>query len=77
MAEIGLIRDPRCTKALDLLESKQLPGGGWAAEKRWYRASARLGTRTDYVDWGGAGKARVNEWVTADALYVLKASGRI
>src|SRR5207247_1848883 len=34
MAEIGRIDDPRCEKALDLLEEKQLPGGGWAAERR-------------------------------------------
>ena len=29
MAETGHIDDPRCANALDLLESKQLPGGGW------------------------------------------------
>ena len=30
MAEIGRLDDPRCQKALDLLEGKQLPGSGWA-----------------------------------------------
>jgi hypothetical protein len=35
MAEIGLINDPRCADALDLLERKELPGGGWPAEKRY------------------------------------------
>jgi hypothetical protein len=77
MAEIGLIDDPRCRKALDLLERKQLPGGGWAAEKRLYTVSSSLGTRTESVDWGGARKAEPNEWVTADALTVLTAAGRI
>jgi len=76
MAEIGLIRDPRCGKALDLLESKELPAGGWAADSRLYKVSPRIGARVDSVDWGGAGKKALNDWVTADALYVLRASGR-
>ena len=32
MAEAGFIGDPRCTAALDLLESKRLPEGGFPAE---------------------------------------------
>ena len=77
MAEIGLLRDPRCAKALDRLEAKQLPGGGWAAERRLYKVSAKPGTRTDSVDWGGASPSTWNGWVTVDALAVLKAAGRI
>lgn len=77
MAEMGLIRDPRCRKALDLLERKQLPRGGWAAEKRLYKVSSSVGTHTDSVDWGGARKAEPNEWVTVDALSVLTAAERI
>jgi hypothetical protein len=77
MAEIGLIHDPRCRKALDFLEDKQLPDGGWPAEARLYKVSSRLETRADSVDWGGTAKTRMNEWVTADALYVLRAAGRV
>jgi len=29
------------------------------------------------VDWGGTSKKRMNEWVTVDALYVLKEFGRL
>jgi hypothetical protein len=30
------------------------------------------------VNWGGSGgKSRMNEWVTVDALFVLRAAGRI
>ena len=76
MAEIGRIRDPRCRKALDLLESKRLPAGGWPAEQRLYRVSSGVEARTDSVDWGGTSKTTPNEWVTADALHVLKAAGR-
>jgi hypothetical protein len=28
------------------------------------------------VDWGGSGNRRMNEWLTADALFVLRAAGR-
>jgi hypothetical protein len=38
--------------------------------------STRFGSISP-VDWGGAGKGRMNEWVTADALWVLRAAGRL
>ena len=77
MAEMGMLADPRCQKALDLLETKQLPGGGWAADKRLYKVSSKNETRTDSVDWGGTSKTALNEWVTVDALFVLQAAGRM
>ena len=77
MAEMGLINDPRCSEALDLLESKQLPAGGWPAEKSYYKAASKVMLTASDVDWGGTGKKRMNEWVSADALFVLKAAGRI
>ena len=82
MAEMGLIKDPRCADALDLLERKELPRGGWAAEGRFYRVSPDMDTSSRFgstapVDWGGSGKGRMNEWVTADALYALRAAGRV
>ncbi len=77
MAEAGFIDDPRCRDALDLLEEKRLPDGGWAAEKRYYRVSGKLASGVELVDWGGTAKRRRNEWVTADALSVLRAAGRL
>jgi hypothetical protein len=77
MAEVGLIDDPRCADALDLLEQKELSGGGWPAEKRYYKVTRELELHADYVDWGGASKATMNAWVTTDALYVLRQAGRI
>jgi hypothetical protein len=78
MARIGRIRDPRCAEALDLLETKSLPGGGWPAERRYYKVSRKtLQANADYVDWGGTSRTRMNEWVTVDALAVLRAAGRI
>src|SRR5256885_13416078 len=69
MAEIGRIDDPRCEKALDLLEEKQLPGGGWAAERRLYAVSSSVKTRAEDVDWGGGRPRGMNEWGTADRLH--------
>jgi hypothetical protein len=76
MAEAGFIGDPRCGEALDLLESKRLPDGGWPAEARYYRVSKALANGTDYADWGPVRKQKMNEWVTVDALSVLRAAGR-
>jgi hypothetical protein len=78
MTLIGQIRDPRCADALDLLEERQLPRGGWPAESRYYKVSpAKLESNADYVDWGGVSATRMNEWVSVDAATVLRAAGRI
>jgi hypothetical protein len=78
MMLLGRIRDPRCTEALDLLESKRLADGGWPAERRYYKKVARtLVPYADYVDWGGTSAKRTNPWVTVDALAVLRSAGRI
>ena len=78
MAYIGKIRDPRCAEALDLLESKRLLDGGWPAERRFYKVRpTTFEANSDYVDWGGTGSRRMNEWVTVDALAVLRSSGRL
>jgi hypothetical protein len=77
MAELGLIKDDRCNDALDLLERKRLPDGGWSAEARYYTVSSKPAHNADSVDWGGTGSRRMNEWVTADALTVLRAAGRL
>lgn len=78
MGQIGRIRDPRCGEALDLLEEKRLPTGGWPAEKRYYKSAGKaMQTYADYVDWGGTSAKRMNEWVTVDALAVLRAAGRL
>ncbi|MGH2796276.1 MAG: hypothetical protein ACRDM0_01060 [Thermoleophilaceae bacterium] len=78
MARIGRIRDRRCADALDLLEEKRLPEGGWPAEKRYYTATARaLKANAEHVDWAGTSRRRMNEWVTVDALAVLQAAGRL
>jgi hypothetical protein len=76
MSEAGFIRDQCCQDALDLLQSKRLPDGGFPAEKKYYRVTNKRTTGRSLVDWGGTSQRRMNEWVTADALCVLKAAGR-
>ena len=78
MTKIGKVRDARCKDALDLLEDRRLPDGGWPAEKRYYKVRPRsMESNADSVDWGGTSKKRMNEWVTVDALAVLRAAGRL
>lgn len=77
LAEAGLIDDPRCAEALDLLESRRLEGGGFPAQTKYYRSSgSATGLGYSTVDWGGTGKGKMNPWVTLEALGVLKAAGR-
>jgi hypothetical protein len=77
MAEAGFVRDKRCEDALDVLESKQLPDGGFPAEGKYYRLGQKVPTGCSLVAWGGTSKKHMNEFITADALYVLKKSGRL
>ncbi len=77
MSEAGFVKDPRCIRALELLESKQLPDGGWPAEARYYRVASPSTSGSDLVSWGNVSKTRMNEWVTADALSVLQAAARL
>lgn len=77
-AEINFTDDKRFTDALDLLEEKALPSGGWPTESRYYKkVSSAFDLGNDYVDWGGTSTRKLNEWVTADALYVLQRFGRL
>jgi hypothetical protein len=77
MVVVGRIRDPRCADALDQLETKRLPDGGWPAEKKYYTTATTIKLGADHVDWGGTSKQRMNPWVTVDALAVLRAAGRL
>lgn len=77
MAEADFIEDKRCQDALDLLESKRLADGGFPAEGKYYRVIKKITTGRSLIDWGGTNKKRMNEFVTADALFVLKKSGRL
>ncbi|MHA2226271.1 MAG: hypothetical protein ACXAC8_13765 [Candidatus Hodarchaeales archaeon] len=75
ITECGKVKDPRCEEALQFLESKQLPEGGFPAEQRNFLRNKK--SRYSPVDWGEVNKRKMNEWVTIDALYVLKTANKI
>jgi hypothetical protein len=76
MAEAGFISDRRCSAALDLLESKILPDGGFPAEESYARPSRPALSGYSPVSWGGTGRKKMNLFITADALFVLRMAGR-
>ena len=76
MTEVGCLGDQQCRAALDLLESKQLADGGFPAEKKYYQTESKVKTGRSFVDWGGTSLTRMNEFVTVEALCVLKSAKR-
>lgn len=81
MDEAGFLKDERCSEALDILESKQLKTGGWRTGGKFYKLenSNEFPPKINHekVDWDTGGNSKMNEWVTLDALNVLKNAGRI
>ena len=77
MAEAGFISDPRCQAVLDLLESKRLPAGGFPTDESYSRKTRPQLSGYTPVPWGEISRKSMNPFVTADALYVLRAAGRL
>jgi hypothetical protein len=77
LAETGYIHDSRCDEALDLLESKRLADGSFPAETKYYRVTDKEVSGRSLADWGGTSKRQGNEFVTVEALAVLRAAGRL
>lgn len=75
LAEAGFIGDRRCDDAISLLMGKRLPDGGFPCERTYYRRGRRATSGRSLCDWGVAGHTRMNEFVTVDALCVLKSKG--
>lgn len=77
MQEVGALGDPRCSDALDLLESLRLPDGGFAAPGKYYTRTQSAVSGVSPVAWGTVSKTKNNEWITAQALGVLHQAGRV
>jgi hypothetical protein len=77
IAEAGRLADPRTSDALDWLESRELPRGGWPADRQFFHVARGFEGSAEYVDWGDGDPQRANPWVTTDALGVLAAAGRL
>lgn len=76
MSEAGWLDDERCQAALDLLESRQLADSGFPTEKKYYQNNPKAKTGRSLVDWGETSRMQMNEFVTVEALSVLKAAKR-
>lgn len=77
MDEVGALKDPRCQDALDLLQSKRLPAGGFAAEVKYFVTNLKAPSIVSPINWGPANPKIQNDYLTARALGVLKKAGRI
>jgi hypothetical protein len=73
LGRMGMLRDPRCTDALDLLERRRLRDGRWRPGGYWWKPPRGDGTDIEAVDWGRGGP---NEMITLNALRVLRGAGR-
>src|SRR5438132_3863608 len=72
------LRDPRTREALDIVEKKRDHDGLWHAEDYYWNMKRKASTKlkvsnVEVVDWGRKGP---NEFITLNALRVLKSSGR-
>ena len=76
MTELGLVRDPRCGDALDLLEGKRLSDGTFPVEWTNVRKLDHIETRGTFADWSVLHRRKGNPLVTIDALHVLREAGR-
>jgi hypothetical protein len=76
MTEMGLVRDPRCVDALDLLECKRLGDGMFPVEWTNVKMADRIESRGTFADWSPLSKRKGHPLVTVDALWVLREAGR-
>ena len=76
MSEMGLVRDPRCAEALDLLQRKRLADGTFPVEYTNVKLADRIESRGTYADFGPLSRRKGNPLVTVDALWVLQQAGR-
>ena len=75
----GRLGDSRTADALDLLQSKRGSDGLWKPEGYYWNMKQKTKAKpavsnVEIVDWGRAGP---NEFITLNALRVLKAAGRL
>lgn len=76
MADLDRLDDPRCSPALDLLDAKRLPDGGFPREATSVTTADQVISRGSYADWGPVGRGTSNPLVSLAALDVLRRAGR-
>ncbi len=78
LSRAGKLGDTRTVEALDIVEKKRGPDGLWYAEDYYWIKKRKVSKKVkvsnvEVVNWGRKGP---NEFITLNALRVLKASGR-
>jgi hypothetical protein len=77
MAETGRLAEPNCREAIRLLQSRRLPNGGFPCDKRFYTKTTRTAARNrSLVDFSSP-RLGYDEFITVDAIAVLKKAGAI
>lgn len=71
----GHITDRRCDAALDLLESKFIEGQGWEMERKLFHHNKNKEDFTN-VHWEKETFGKANQFLTVDALEILRKAGR-
>ena len=72
VAECGYSDDLRVKDAIQLIEAKNLPDGGYPSEKKFYHTGKASTSGKSLINWGGVSKKKSNEWVTLEVLSTLK-----
>ncbi|MBV7333408.1 hypothetical protein KFU94_35270 [Chloroflexi bacterium TSY] len=76
LTQSGHIQDPRCERALDLLESKFVDGQGWATERKLF-SHAKGKDNFTHAEWEKERLGKASLFLTVDALEILKAADRL
>ena len=78
LARAGKLAGSRTRQAIDLVEKKRGPDGLWRPEGYYWSMRRKISkinvSNVEIVDWGRSGP---NEFITLNAMRVLKASGRV
>jgi hypothetical protein len=73
LGRMDLLRDPRATEAVDLVEERRDADGLWRGAKTWWRPPGSKGSNVEVVDWGSRAPSPM---VTLNAQRILRAARR-
>jgi len=75
--QAGFEYEPRCSLALDLLESKFIPDQGWRLEKKYYHHNLDNINRCSPVRWEDTRFGKGNQFLSVEILSILQNAGRL
>jgi hypothetical protein len=72
LTRMGLVGDPRCDDALDVLRRRRLADGRWRPGGYWWKPPGSERGNVEVVGWG---RSAPNEMITLNALRILRSVG--